>query len=313
MLGRRGELKTQQAIEEFMLSRSGLSPKTRRGYRQHLAEFQAGFATLPDTPQPVQGWLARFTGAPETIHARFRTVRAFYKQICLWHPKVKNPMSLVRAPQLRPKVMRTFSDEELYRMFTLPLSPRDRALSTLLLDVGPRADECANLTWDNVIPCYVVLNGKTGERVVPISDTTYRLLEAIGRKGPHQHVFQGKRGPLRYMGIYKMVGRLCHQAGICGRRTSPQTFRHTFGTNYAAADGCDSKVLQDIMGHHDFKTTLRYIHNNPKRMSDNHRRCTPLKVLATAAQGMFIAREITPSDAVRQAEEIVAGREEKGG
>jgi len=298
---------TEQAIQEFTLSRGGLRPKTQREYLKHLVQLQRRFPHLPETPQPIQSLLNSFQGVtPETIHARFRTLRAFYKQIHLWHPKIPNPMPLVRPPRLLPKAMRTFADEELYRLFSLPLSPRDCALLTLLLDIGPRADECASLTWEDMMPGYVRLRGKTGERVVPVSDITYRRLEALrGANGcGQQHVFLGKRGPLTYEGIYKLVRHLCYQAGINGRRCSPHTFRHTFGTYYAAAEGCDPKVLQDILGHKDFKTTLRYIHNNPRRMAQNHQRCTPLKALAGAAQGSFF--DTAKEQAIKEAEAIVS-------
>ncbi len=300
-------MKTQAAIAEFMISRGGLRPKTQHEYRKHLLYFQESFPDLPTAPQPIQSWLnglRRQQGeealAVETIHARVRTIRTFYAQIHLWHPDIPNPMPMIRPPRLQPKAMRTFADEELYRLFSLPLPPKEYALITLFLDVGPRANECANLTWDDLIPGYAVLRGKTGERVVPLSETTYRRLQALRDGTGSGHVFLGKRGPLTYEGIYKLVRRLCNQAGISGRRCSPHTFRRTFGTNYAAAEGCDPKVLQDIMGHKDFKTTLGYIQNNPRRMAQNHQRCTPLKLVAAAAQGSFFG-----SQAIKEAEAIL--------
>jgi len=203
--------------------------------------------------------------------------------------------------------MRTFVDEELFKLFSQPLTPRERALITLLLDVGPRAEECANLTWGDVLPNYVVLRGKTGERTIPVSETTYRRLMTLRNDGANQyhHVFLGKRGPLTYEGVYKLVRHLCRRAGINGRRCSPHTFRHTFGTDYASADGCDPKVLQDIMGHKDFKTTMRYIQNNPRRMARNHQRCTPLKLVDNAAQWNLFDE----AQAVKEAEAIINGDE----
>jgi len=305
---------TKQAIKEFLLSRGGKRPKTLKDYRMHLAHFQRSFPDdLPKTPQPIQSYLNGFPikpdpdspgFEPETVHARFRTIRAMYNQLELWHPKMPNPLKLVRPPELKKKTMRIFADSELYALFSLPLSPRDRALFTLLLDVGPRADECANLIWEYVMPGFVVLSGKTGSRTVPISETTYRRLLALRNGGGiEQHVFLGERGPMTYQGIYKLVRHLCHQAGMDGKRCSPHTFRHTFGSVYAASEGCDPKVLQEIMGHRDFKTTLRYIQNNPIRMARNHQRCTPLKVLDRAAQGSLFG-----DDLVKEAEEILKGR-----
>jgi len=102
-----------------------------------------------------------------------------------------------------------------------------------------------------------------------------------------------------------LVRHLCRRAGINGRRCSPHTFRHTFGTDYASADGCDPKVLQDIMGHKDFKTTMRYIQNNPRRMARNHQRCTPLKLVDNAAQWNLFDE----AQAVKEAEAIINGDE----
>lgn len=297
---------TSEAVAEFMASRSGLRPRTQGEYRRHLALFDRAFPVLPETAPPVQSWINSFKNlTPETVHNRFVIIRAFYRQLHLLHPDVPDPVPLVRGPRVPQKSMRTFSDQELHRLFGLPLSPRDRALITLFLDIGPRAGECANLISEDVIPGYAVLRGKTGSRIVPISDITYRLLDALRPKLPpdgHQHLFLGRRGgALTYQGIYKTIRRLCKQAGITGKRSSPHTFRHTFGTEYAAMDEMDPKVLQDILGHEQFATTLRYIQNNPRRMSKNHARCTPLQGLAVAAQGSFFS-----DDLVSEAEAIMA-------
>ena len=144
---------TERAIEEYMTSCGGLRPKTQREYRKHLALFQHSFTHLPSAPQPIQAWLNGQTRqregpplAPETVHARYRTVRSFYKLIHLWHKRIPDPMPRVKPPPLKIKVMRTFADGELHRLFSLRVSPRDSALITLFLDIGARAQEAVNLT-----------------------------------------------------------------------------------------------------------------------------------------------------------------------
>jgi len=298
---------TTVAIEEFLLSRSVLKPKSQRWYRVILARFADIFPELPDKPQPIQAWLNTIEGPPETVDAYYRSVRALYRQINKWHPKVKNPMPLVRRPRIEPKVMRTFTDDELYAIFASKMPRRDRALLTFLLDTGARADECASLIWDNVAPDHVIVIGKSGERSIPISPTTYRLLLAL-KEESQGYVFVGKRGPLNYEGVYKAVRRRLWQVGISGKRSSPHSFRHTFGTLYAENPACNPKELQKIMGHRDFKTTLKYIQGTQRSMIDNHRICTPLRGLEALAQGRLFAEQ-----AIQEAQEIVKSRQQGGG
>ncbi len=306
---------TIDAVDEFLLSRGMLRSWAIRAYRADLVLFAKAFPELPLTPQPVQQWLneqkrVRGSGplAPETVHRRFRSIRAMYRQFWDWHEDdlrgLPNPINKVHMPAPKPKAMRVWSAAEIYAMFTSDLSPRDRALLNLFLDLGPRASECCNLTWNDISPDgFIVLRGKTGEDTLPLSDVTLRLLLDLRPEqiAGEDHVFVGRKGPLTYWGLYQLVRRICRRVGIDGKRASPHTFRHTFGTLYASAPDCDPKVLQALMRHADKKTTDRYIHNNPWRLKHNHAECTPLKIIAAAAQTNFL----DACDAVRAAEHIL--------
>ncbi len=306
---------TINVVDEFLISRGMLRPNSIRDYRNDLLSFAQAFPELPLTFQPIQKWLneqKRINGdaplTPETLHHRFRSIRAMYRQFWDWHEVklrgVPNPINKVRVPQPRPKAMRIWSEQELYNLFTSEMSSRDRALINLFLDLGPRASECCSLTWDDVLPdSFIILRGKTGERVEPISESTFRLILALKPAvytGKDQ-VFIGMKGPLTYWGIYSVVRRLCARAGISGKRASPHTFRHTFGTYYADSEYCQPKILQALLGHSDFKTTQRYINNSRKQIARNHALCTPLHVIAAAAQSNFLDK----IDAVKAAETII--------
>jgi len=301
-------MKTAKAIQEFMVSQGALRPRSQQEYRKHLELFRRSFPDLPEAPQLVQLWLNNFNSSltPETVHARFSTLMSLYTHLKLFHD-TPNIMLQVRRPPLKDKAMRTFTDQELFALFSIPLTPRESALLTLLVDIGPRAGECVNLTWDDITPGFVTLRGKTGSRFVPISETTYQRLVALSNGS--SHVFLGKRGPLTYQGVYKLVRRLCQRAGISGRRTSPHTFRHSFATTYAAAEGCDPSVLQELLGHKDFKMTLRYIHNNRIRMARNHQRCTPLALIPGAAQGTLFTFQAEKAAALKEVAAILTEKE----
>lgn len=301
---------TEQAINEFMLSRGGLRPRTQKEYRKQLKMFQGSFLELPKTPQPIQAWfnsLQERRLSLSTIRSIFVTIRSLYRQTHEWHPKITDPTSLVRVPKPKNKPMRIFTTEELYNLFLKTNNPRDLALITLLMDVGPRAQECVNLNWTDVTTGFVTLKGKTGEREVPISGITYRRIEELRNGNNSGNVFLGERGPLTYNGLYKLIRRICRQAGIYGNRCSPHSFRHSFATYYAAAEGCEPKMLQSILGHSDFRTTLHYIQDNRARKAQNHHMCTPLRLIPGAAQGSLFSID-SPRQVLVEAEAIIEGR-----
>lgn len=312
-------MRTEEAIQEFILSRGTLRPHSIKTYEKDLALFQHIFPEdLPMMPQPIQAFFnsqRRQNGegplTPETVHRRFRSVRAMYRQVWFWHQdelKDKpNPIPLVRVPKPKQKPHRYWTQRELYSFFLLDLELRDRALLALFCDTGSRADECAHVTWDAITPEFITLSGKSGTRTVPLSDTTYNLfreLKASYGDSPGRYVFKSRSGEhITYWGLYHLVRRLCRRAGLTGQRLSPHTFRHSFGTLYAASPACDPKVLQAVMGHKYYQTTLGYIQNNVERMARNHQHCTPLKDLASAAQHSFFDK----TSVLKEAEAILEG------
>ncbi len=302
---------TQTAVQDFLISRGGLRPKTLVWYKRILAPFAADFPELPLTPAPVQCWLNSFAHLePATQHGYYRALRALYRQTAKWHPHVINPMSLINAPRVPAKHTRTFTAGQLARMFVLPLSARDRALITLLVDTGVRAGECVSLSWQDLSGDAAVVSGKTGRRLVPLSPETVIMLRRLRPEGADggARVWQGRRGALTECGVYKIVHRVCLQAGLEGGRLCPHTFRHTFGTEMMAAPGGDPQVLQLIMGHRDPQTTRRYCHASYQHILDNHRRCTPLRAVAAAAQGELWARS-----AVEEGERIIRSGDQNDG
>lgn len=297
---------TKQAKQEFLRSRVRLKPKMMKGYDIHLTKFEGHSPKLPEVPQPIRDFLNNLPVGDETAHAHWRTLRALYREITAQHPKIKNPMPLVKAPPRKRRVMRTFSPEQLSHLFAQSLSLRDRVLINLLLDSGVRAGEAASLLWEDVFPSFVVISGKTGERVVPISPDTYQAIMALKRKnGANGHVFMGKRGPLSYEGVYKAVRRACQRADITGKRASPHTFRHTFGTLMIAA-GCDLNTVRITLGHSDIKVTEKYVHQNIAPIIEKHRMFSPLKLVRAASQ-----RALFEDEALKEAE-VLAERAWQG-
>lgn len=315
-------MRTVDAMNQFLSNRvARCQPTTLKWYAWILGDFRKTCRKLPSSPEPIEGFL-QSSHSNETWSGRFRVLRALYNFVCphcstrhLRRRKAsasvevcaqcggRNPMESVASPPKSNKVMRTFSPEQLYPLFSQPLNLRDKTLLTLLLDSGIRAGEAANLTWDRVFCELIIVRGKTGERLVPISPATHHLLMQLrANNGTDGHVFMGRRGPpLAAEGIYRIVHRLCAVVGITGKRSSPQTLRHTAGTLLISA-GCDLDTVRRIFGHSSTTVTEKYLHQNTASIIEKHHQFSPLKALYGRSQGILF-------DPGQEAEAILAARE----
>lgn len=213
----------------------------------------------PGAPEDIEDFLGAIKGSAETHHAYYRALRAFcHFTAARFH--LPNPMESVRIPQPKPRPPRTLSLPELGCLLAAPLSRRDRALITLLADTGIRVSEAASLDDQALAPEIIQVDGKTGPREVPISEETYRQLQAlIEEKGPGPLFTSEITGkPLTRSGLYRAVRCALARAGIAGRRCGPHALRHTFGRQYIAAGG-DIFSLQRIFGHSTLTMVKRYV------------------------------------------------------
>jgi integrase/recombinase XerD len=83
-------------------------------------------------------------------------------------------------------------------------------------------------------------------------------------------VLVGSRGmPLSRMAAWKIVRRLCLDAGLDAETISPHTFRHTFATHLIEA-GADLRAVQELLGHADISTTQIYTHLDQEYLREVH-------------------------------------------
>ena len=204
---------------------------------------------------------------PKTINCHLGSIRGFYDYLRKQEDvAVTNPVkrgSLLRLSRPLPKHLK---DEDIFNLFTVINSKRDRAMFMLMLRSGLRVEEVANLTLAAIdwrrLRLYVY-NGKGAkDRVVYISPDTYDVLVAyvkarlscrvkkvfLVEKGTHR----GK--PISVRGIQK---RMEHYARKTGLPISCHQLRHTMATQLLNADA-DLVTIQDLLGHVRIKTTQRY-------------------------------------------------------
>jgi integrase/recombinase XerD len=280
-------MNTKTLINEFLNSgrARGLAKATISWYRCILGKFCRQWKEVPEDPASVEAFLGELAASAETRHGYFRALRAFYRWAAARH-EVKNAMAGLGAPRRRPHVPYSLSLTELGWLLATPTSQRDHALISLLVDTGLRIGEALNLTREDIQEEIILVNGKTGEREVPISGEASNQLIELVERGP---IFLGTKGRMTQSGAYRVIKTALAKAGINARKRGPHTLRHTFGRQYIMAGG-DLVSLQRILGHTNIKTTEIYAELDLRDITDQHRRFTPLKTALAGAQSILWSR-----------------------
>jgi integrase/recombinase XerD len=158
---------------------------------------------------------------------------------------------------------------------------RDLCLIELLYGLGLRVSEAIGLKIDhlNLPEGAALVQGKgSKQRLVPlggkVARSLKRWLEAWEGKGRTDTVLLNRFGrPLSRMGAWKIVQRVCLEAGIA-TAVSPHTFRHSFATHLIEA-GADLRAVQELLGHSDISTTQIYTHLDQDYLREVHKSFHP--------------------------------------
>ncbi|MBD2747788.1 tyrosine-type recombinase/integrase [Microvirga sp. BT688] len=179
---------------------------------------------------------------------------------------VRNPTQHVRA-QTGEQPGRFLTREEWLRvgeaMQWLEDHGTSRAFTNairLLALTGCRRSEIARLRWEEVDLERGVLHlatGKTGPRIVPLSDQAVGLLRDLGQGQTSAWVFPSNRGSGPIVGLQKVWVKLRSKARLDGVRL--HDLRHSFASQAVNA-GASLYLTGAVLGHRQARTTQRYAH-----------------------------------------------------
>lgn len=255
----------------------GLSLETIRWYNSYLDRFTITHpGIIPMSPEPLESFIASYTSGDERRHGAYRALRAFYG-FCSKRYDLANPMDKVKPPRRRHKEKSALSIDELKQLLEADIKPEwVKTLVWLLADSGCRIGEVVGVNKDDIYQDTIKVNGKTGQRIVPISSITkQKLLELSGYT-----LFPYSNSWMRHS-----VKRAFSQAGLTG---SAHLLRHTFCSLF---DGSDL-ALKDILGHSSFTMVNQYRHaKDAKAIQEHHQHSPVVKILAARRIGELVPAE----------------------
>lgn len=228
-----------------------------------------------------------------TRHIFYRGLKTFFIFLYREDYIEKNPISDVKAPKFKRKIMRTFTAKEISKMlnsfnretFT---GFRNYCIFCLFFSTGIRKQEALDLTLSDINITSDLIRIRHGkgqkERYVPIGRTMRRTLlqylkmrEEFLQNESCEWLFvtykdKRKMTPSAINGVFH---RMKVDLKLTGEKISSHTWRHTMAKNYLL-NGGDIFSLQKILGHSNITTTKGYLNLNDKEIKLQHFKYNPL-------------------------------------
>lgn len=176
-------------------------------------------------------------------------------------------VSLRKPPGRRLDILERAEIRELER--AAPVA-RDQVIIRLLADTGIRPGELVSITGADVQRSgrrhYVHVDGKSGQREVPVSSELYKSLRSLVR-GDDEPVFvgvrrdprTGEREPLTVNGVRQAIRDLALDVGL-GKQVTPYTFRHS-ACRWMLLNGMSTVEVATILGHGSERMIQEHYHN----------------------------------------------------
>jgi integrase/recombinase XerD len=253
------------------LRQDGYRPNTLRVYRQVLRDLRAFLRDRHGIVRPgglsvetAKGFLA-FLGQKNVswswMSSTISVLRTAFDKL--------GGMAVTRrmvTPRRKWPLPETLSERELRLLLDALPNPRDRLLVGLLAGCGLRVSEACRIRWADFDRAGALrLDDPSGlrSRTVTVPQGLLPLfqgLAAVSRRS--DPMICGRRTsataprPLSARQVERLIKAAAQRAGIL-KRVSPMVLRHSYALRRLMA-GDNIRAVQEALGHHSIKTTLRY-------------------------------------------------------
>lgn len=211
--------------------------------------------------------------APGSCNRMVVLLKFIYNCAIRWEMVVmKNPCEGIALLEDNGVKERYLSYEEVRRLFRELDSTRHRQLGSiirLLLYTGARKSEILNARWEeidelNQLLCIPKERSKSKRlRTIPLSDAAMELIRSLPRIEGIPYLFFNPKTGKPPVAIFALWDKLRRRAGLGDVRL--HDLRHSYASFLVNA-GRSLYEVQNLLGHRDPKTTMRYAHLSPHAM-----------------------------------------------
>jgi len=261
---------------EQQLQLKGYSTSTQNTYKNELLIFMKHLKQVPATSfheDRIRSYLqycyTTLKLSENTIHSRINALKFYYEQVLgrekfFWEiPRPKKHLQL-------PKVI---SEEKILEGLLKIENVKHRTLLLTAYSAGLRVSEVVKLRITDINPDRMqIFIGKAKgkkDRMATLSNFTLQLLrEYVAAYKPKTWIFEGqpKTDHISTRSAQSIFKQAYQKLGL-PPSISFHSLRHSYAT-HLLENGTDIKYIQELLGHNDIKTTLRYTHVSIKQMQN---------------------------------------------
>lgn len=262
----------------------GLSELTLEDYYRELMlfEFRVQKPTVRINTADIRQYLAAIEGVMTSTQAKKLSVlKSFFSWMVDEEILLRNPAARIKQMKQPKRLPKALTATELEMLREACESFRERALVEVMYSTGCRLSEVSNMRrkdvdWSN--GSMRVIGKGDKERIVYLNPKAIfhlkRYLEECEEdENQCDFLFSTERRPHRQMKsktIQDAINKIAYRTTI-EKKVTPHVFRHTMAT-LAMENGIELGDLQQLLGHSNPGTTLRYAAVSEERKHNAHKR-----------------------------------------
>ena len=213
-----------------------------------------------------------------SIRRKISSLKSFYKFLYKkgFMNKKDYPLAKVTLPKLEKKLPKFIYYNDLLEIISESNNSkdniRDRLIIEMLYATGVRVSELVNIKVSDIDfnNRRIVVNGKGNkERIVYYGEYAEEVLKEyldVHIRNSDYLFANSRGGKLTDRGVRYIIDKIMDKLSVKVHVT-PHVLRHTFATDMLN-NGCDIKVVQELLGHSSLKATEIYTHVTNERLKE---------------------------------------------
>jgi integrase/recombinase XerD len=199
-----------------------------------------------------------------TLHSRINAIKFYFEQV-LNREKFFFEIPRPKKPSILPKVINA---QDIKKLFEVTTNLKHNTMLKLCYGMGLRVSEIVNLKITDIdsknMQVFIERAKGKKDRYANLPLSILEQLRIYFKEySPKKYLFEGQYGDQYSIRSAQQVFKDALKKAKINKEVGIHGLRHSFATHLLEA-GTDIIFIQQLLGHNDLKTTLRYTHVSKK-------------------------------------------------